>query len=297
MTLLPVNTSCAWLTAAAFRPELVPEELMHPQLTLTVEEYVQGMSLLVNDVRFTAFNVCYKRVVFFWISCGFLFLMSLLFSGARGVSLFAGGSLWLMMNAVGVFACIYFKFKLQQSLERCVSCVNRLFLRHKLLMGVDDRGTLSCHKINLLFLYFDTSLCVRYLDSLLASAAGADSRSASGLTGSSHPSLDITHIEVEDDVVIITSAGDSSRPAERVDRSEGRGERLLLRYSQRWVKDFVRRRLDLKVRLHLESAASSGNWTELPPRHCIGSRCPCQYIEEHLRFKPLSRLSFRDFLC
>ena len=41
VTLLPQNTSMAWLTPAHFRPELVPEELMAQGLTVsTVSNYM-----------------------------------------------------------------------------------------------------------------------------------------------------------------------------------------------------------------------------------------------------------------
>lgn len=36
MTLLPVNTKWPWITAAHFRPELVPEELMAQGLTVSL---------------------------------------------------------------------------------------------------------------------------------------------------------------------------------------------------------------------------------------------------------------------
>jgi len=35
VTLLPVNESLPWVTPAKFRPELVPEELMAPILTVS----------------------------------------------------------------------------------------------------------------------------------------------------------------------------------------------------------------------------------------------------------------------
>lgn len=36
VTLLPVNTRWPWITAARFRPELVPEELMAQGLTVCI---------------------------------------------------------------------------------------------------------------------------------------------------------------------------------------------------------------------------------------------------------------------
>jgi hypothetical protein len=38
VTLLPLNQSCSWLTPAAFKPELVPEELMAQSLSVSLLE-------------------------------------------------------------------------------------------------------------------------------------------------------------------------------------------------------------------------------------------------------------------
>lgn len=89
-----------------FRPELVPEELMAQGLTLTVEEYVHAMEILVNDYRFTLYNICYKRVLVCWIILAFCVLMGLLFSGLTGITLFSLGVGWLFLNAGAIFLCM-----------------------------------------------------------------------------------------------------------------------------------------------------------------------------------------------
>ena len=48
---------------------------------LTVEEYVQTMDKLTTDMRFTLFNICYKRILVIWIATAFTILLCLLFSG------------------------------------------------------------------------------------------------------------------------------------------------------------------------------------------------------------------------
>ena len=48
---------------------------------LTVEEYVQTMDKLTTDMRFTVFNICYKRILVIWIATAFTILLCLLFSG------------------------------------------------------------------------------------------------------------------------------------------------------------------------------------------------------------------------
>ena len=39
-------------------------------------------------------------------------------------------------------------------MEKCMAVVNNSLIKHKLLLGVDDRGKISCHKVNLCFIYF-----------------------------------------------------------------------------------------------------------------------------------------------
>lgn len=80
-------------------------------MQLTVEEYVAAMQVLVHDVRFTLYNVCYKRLLLVWVLLGFFILLCLLFSGVRGLALFGGGVVWLVVNAMGIFVCMWLKFK------------------------------------------------------------------------------------------------------------------------------------------------------------------------------------------
>lgn len=121
------------------------------------------MELLVNDVRFTLYNICYKRVLIIWISVAFLVLLSLLFSGLTGLTLFGLGIGWLLLNAAVIFLSMWIKFKLARNLERCMAYVNKQFLRHKIIVALDDRGKISCHKVNLCFIYMDSAPCVTRL--------------------------------------------------------------------------------------------------------------------------------------
>lgn len=89
------------------------------------------MELLVNDVRFSLYNVCYKRVLFLWITVAFIVLLGLLFSGLEGLTLFGLGIGWLILNAGAIFLSMYLKFRLQRNLEKCMANVNKHLLRHK----------------------------------------------------------------------------------------------------------------------------------------------------------------------
>ncbi|XP_071577493.1 uncharacterized protein [Temnothorax nylanderi] len=245
VTLLPVNTRWPWITPARFRPELVPEELMAQGLTLTVEDYVHIMELLVNDVRFNMYNICYKRILVLWIFTAFVVLLGLLFSGVTGLTLFGLGVMW-----------------------------------HKILLGLDDRGKISCHKVNLCFIYFDTTDCVKKLQEVIereereGRVIGGDDVSDLSRQRELQQRMDID----DSDIVIQGST------TTRISRKQERAELLLLRYASRWARHFVRRRLDLVIDSQERDRGVTG--LSVSPRHCVSARCPCQFIEDHLKHKP-----------
>lgn len=125
------------------------------------------METLVNDYRFTLFNICYKRVLVIWILFAFFILLGLLFSGLTGITLFSLGVAWLFFNAGAIFICMWAKLKLARGLERCIARVNKQLIHHKILMALDDRGNISCHKVNICFIYLDATQCVNYINEFL----------------------------------------------------------------------------------------------------------------------------------
>ena len=56
-------------------------------------------------------------------------------------------------------------------------------------------------------------------------------------------------------------------------RTRERAEKLFLHYSQRWAKDYLRRRLDWVVEDLYGREDYSSNTS---PRHIKGALCPCQ---------------------
>uniref|UniRef100_W8AJ33 Transmembrane protein C9orf91 n=1 Tax=Ceratitis capitata TaxID=7213 RepID=W8AJ33_CERCA len=263
VTLLPANTKWPWITPAIFRPELVPEELMAQGLTLTVEEYVNAMETLVNDYRFTVYNICYKRILVCWIALAFTVLLTLLFSGLQGVALFSLGVGWLFLNAAAIFLCMWVKLRLSRGLEKCLARVNRQLMKHKILLILDDRGRISCHKVNLCFLYFDATQCVNFLNEFLEHT---EQSGGEAIKAGWERKLDI---DVNDIVI------QGNNPV-RLSRKQVVAQELFLSYLQRWGKDFLRRRLDWTVQ---EAGVHE------TPRHLQSSICPCQYEEELLRNK------------
>lgn len=125
------------------------------------------METLVNDFRFTLYNVCYKRVLLVWVVFAFCVLLGLLFSGLKGIPLFSLGVGWLFLNAAAIFMCMWVKLRLARGLERCLASVNKQLIRHKIILALDDRGRISCHKVNLCFMYYDPEQCVNYLNEFI----------------------------------------------------------------------------------------------------------------------------------
>lgn len=78
-----------------------------------MEDYVQIMEMLTNDLRFTLYNVCYKRVLVLWIFTAFVVLLALLFSGVQGLTLFSLGVMWLVLNSAAIFLCMWIKIKVR----------------------------------------------------------------------------------------------------------------------------------------------------------------------------------------
>ncbi|XP_053693860.1 uncharacterized protein LOC128741818 isoform X3 [Sabethes cyaneus] len=258
VTLLPTNTRWPWITPAVFRPELVPEELMAQGLTLTVEEYVHAMETLVNDYRFTMYNICYKRVLVVWILFAFIVLLGLLFSGLYGITLFSLGVGWLFLNAAAIFLCMWVKLRLARGLERCMARVNKQLIRHKILLVLDDRGHISCHKVNLCFMYFEPSQCISYLNEFIERSE----QNGNTIEPGWESRLDVT----TNDIVI------QGANTTRLSRKQERGLLLLLRYASRWGNQSMRGLIDVT--------------SVEPARHCHQFQCPCQYIEYHLKCKP-----------
>lgn len=97
-----------------------------------------------------------------WITIAFFVLLILLFSGITGILLFSLGVGWLFLNAMSIFLCMWLKLQMARGLEKCLARVNKLLLRHKIIIALDDRGNISCHKVHLCFIYFDAAQCIRY---------------------------------------------------------------------------------------------------------------------------------------
>ena len=179
-----------------------------------------------------------------------------------------------------------------------MSVVNNSLTKHKLLLGVDDRGKISCHKVNLCFIYFDSSECIvsrltifiekkisqsefffllqKRLETILAEKPEENNGETPGFDREDY----LRNVEEFEDIEIVVGG----RNTARIERGKERAEKLYLHYIQRWAKDFLRRRLDWVIEDLYGTSEYASNTS---PRHLRSALCPCQYIEEHLRNKRL----------
>lgn len=163
VNIYPVNDSCDWVTPAKFKAHLVPEELMAKSLTMTVEDYVNNVRMLINDYRFKCYIIFYKRIVALWATLSVGVLLAILFSGWIGVTLFIAAMSWMLGNCLGLVIVIFAKKHMNAGLAECIGQVNEQFLKHNILIGVDDAGNYSCHKVNIVFIYCEPKACIEYL--------------------------------------------------------------------------------------------------------------------------------------
>ena len=77
-----------------------------------MEEYVSSLEKLTTDMRFTMYNLFYKRILVIWIASAFIILLGILFGNKQpGLVLFGLGLAWLILNAAAIFFCMWIKLK------------------------------------------------------------------------------------------------------------------------------------------------------------------------------------------
>ncbi|CAK9291393.1 unnamed protein product [Gordionus sp. m RMFG-2023] len=153
VTVSPENHSCVWVTPAKFNVHRVPPEFLDPKLSITADDFNMAMEFLTNDYRFNCYNMCYRRIIVFWLFFGLFILLAILFSGMRGTILFGMGIVWLLVNTIGIFMCLLIKKRMNNNLDDAVSAVNRVFIKKNVLAGMEDKGKISCHKISISFFF------------------------------------------------------------------------------------------------------------------------------------------------
>ena len=71
-----------------------------------VEEYVSSLEKLTTDMRFTLYNILYKRILVIWIFSAFMVLIGILFRYIISNS----GSMYIYVISLGLATLIFYFF-------------------------------------------------------------------------------------------------------------------------------------------------------------------------------------------
>ncbi|KAL1244841.1 Vacuolar protein sorting-associated protein [Trichinella spiralis] len=246
------ETNCKMLSFTKFDPNHVPRAILSSKLSITVEDYVTAMELLTNDFRFRLYTVFHQRIIFAWLIASLIVMFCVLFSNARGLVLFALSLGWSSVIGLGTLLCVIFERMLDQSLSACVATVNRFLVRYNLLLCVDDRGKFSCHKIAIVFLYFNLDQCILEVAKNVEKLGLKLHRRQHHLPIPTTPS-----VSSQVDIVAAPTTAQN-------------------KHTQRYCRDLIRQGINLPV-VRFQDQTDDMSITV---KHCKFALCLCQYLEK-----------------
>ncbi|KRY14367.1 Vacuolar protein sorting-associated protein 52 -like protein, partial [Trichinella patagoniensis] len=277
VVVMPLKLTCKMLSFTKFDPNHVPRAILSSKLSITVEDYVTAMELLTNDFRFRLYTVFHQRIIFAWLIASLIVMLCVLFSNARGLVLFALSLSWSFVIGLGTLLCVIFERMLDQSLSACVATVNRFLVRHNLLLCVDDRGKFSCHKIAIVFLYFNLDQCILEVTKNVEKIGLKLHRQQHHLPIPTTPS-----VSSQVDIVAAPTTAQNKENAKR----------LILQHTQRYCRDLIRQGINLPV-VRFQDQTDDMSITV---KHCKFALCLCQYLEK-CHFQKRRRSLFCWSLC
>ena len=255
-TVFPTNAHFAWIVPPKYDPTKLPQTLSASEVGLQADVFSLVMRHITDDIRFKAYAVAFSRILPMWVVFSIIVLLAMLISSPDGgFSVMVMTFFWVIMLLIGVFFGIIIRkhvspsqsiygshvvFQLKIGLAQVVSEANKHLLHHNLIVGVQDRGQLSCHKVVIIFMYYQTQECLVDIEKQLRIANS---------TAKPKPVL-MTHEEM-------TNACDQ----------------LLRDHIQTYIKSFVKRRLLFPTR-------PSEGVSDFRPKHSPKNHCLCQFVEE-----------------
>uniref|UniRef100_A0A0N5ATN8 Inner membrane protein n=1 Tax=Syphacia muris TaxID=451379 RepID=A0A0N5ATN8_9BILA len=194
-----------------------------------------------------SFCVFYSRLLAFWISLSIAVLVLVLLSQPNaGLPILVFTLIWMIVFFAGTIGVLIIRKQILVGLRHCVQSANKFLVKSDILAGVDDRGVLSCHKVVIIFMFLRTAECLPDVERLIRQQ---------NLTANPAPKP-LNHKEIQE-----------------------YAEFLILKYSNNFVKDTTKKKLNFPTR-PLEGVS------EFSPKHCQTSYCLCQYIEKHFKRPP-----------
>ncbi|XP_014666965.1 PREDICTED: uncharacterized protein LOC106808663 isoform X2 [Priapulus caudatus] len=282
-----------------FDSESLPLELVETTSQPVLHDVQMAVEFLTNDGRFELYTMLYRRILVIWFLISVVILIVFCSVGIRGLELFGGVIVWLIILAVGVFLCMYAKRRMDYNLNKAVGAANRILIKHKLLLCLEDLGRISCHKLSLHFFSYDISECVvtianKLFDEEQDQKAKAASRAAGTAKFEKQPASSYQNLEIinSGDALAIGESSVAMEPDTEAIISETddvasnpkymiKAEKVALDYSQRYLRALGRDLLSFPPRDIDRVLATS-------TLHSTTCFCLCQYTNEHyFKYKPV----------
>uniref|UniRef100_A0A1I8BIT1 Uncharacterized protein n=1 Tax=Meloidogyne hapla TaxID=6305 RepID=A0A1I8BIT1_MELHA len=222
VTVYPNNAHCAWLVPPKYDYKMPSKLANNKQIELPQIIYEDIIRTISNDLRFFSYAVIYSRLTPIWLIFSIIILLAVLASSPAvvggGFPILIFTIVWLLMLLLGLLLCVFIRKYIVLSLRNLMKDVNKIsFLQYKILIGVQDRGQLSCHKVALMFIFLDTNGCKEEIIKQLRIYYGRFSPTA-------------TQKPFTEDELLLES------------------ENLLCDYSQEYAKAYMKRRFILPAR-------------------------------------------------
>ncbi|CAD6185553.1 unnamed protein product [Caenorhabditis auriculariae] len=261
-TVYPENLTCDWVTPPNYDSHSMPSILAIDEPTLPPEDFISAMKAIIEDIRFKMYCTIYSRMIGIWMAVSILILIAVLLSQSRGgwpVMIFC--LVWTVVLFVGIYVCAVLRKKIRVGVRHCVEGANKVLLRHHLLIGVEDKGQLSCHKVTLHFMRFNIVECMADVARQVRI-----NRTGGCIFGSSPDQISTEEADKE-------------------------AYELVLKYAQDFVKSTVKHR-------NVFPTKPTHGTSDYTPKHCKSQLCLCQFIDEKFfRAKPKKWYEKLLFLC
>ncbi|CAD5231346.1 unnamed protein product [Bursaphelenchus xylophilus] len=239
----PVNEHLAWIAPPVYSFEKMPKALNSRELMVPHSEYRRFMSTITDDVRFKSYVILFSRAVPIWVMTSVILLMFMLFSSQDGgLHVMVFTILWGLMLCIGLGFCILLRKYLANGLNLVVRDANDQAIKHNLMVGVQDRGQISCHKVVLVLMYYDVRECQHDIKKCIR-------------------------------VHLVNQPVKQEIPAESELDSQAR--EFIVEHSQAYIKAYAKKQL-------LFPTKPSEGVSEFRPKHCQASICICQYVEQKI---------------
>ncbi|CAB3400585.1 unnamed protein product [Caenorhabditis bovis] len=246
-TVYPDNLTCDWVTPPHYDPYSMPSILAIDVPALPGEDYINVVKKIISDPRFKMFSTAYSRIIALWMVLWiFALAMTLLYQTQGGWPVMIWCLIWGVILFIGIYVCAIVRKRIRVGLNEAVAEANAMIVNRHFLIGIEDRGQLSCHKTVIHFLRFNVAECTAEIIKQLKI------KKTGGCVFGTNVALE------------------AELSGEEIEKEAAQ---LILDYSQEYVKSVV------KKRLHFPSRPIHGV-SNYMPKHCRQHLCFCQFIDD-----------------